>query len=48
MYAAGDVSVSGRSFFGCLIMYRRDLRQKFAKVGVYFLYISCCGFTAGK
>ena len=25
--------------------YLMDLQQKFSKVGVYFHYISCCGFT---
>ena len=26
-------------------IYLRDSRQEFAKVGVYFPFISCCGFT---
>ena len=28
----------------CFI-YLMDLRQNFSEVGVYFPYISCCGFT---
>ena len=27
------------------LLYLRDSRQEFEKVGVYFPYISCCGFT---
>ena len=30
---------------GCGTNYLMDLQQKFSEVGVYFHYISCCGFT---
>ena len=38
----GNFQVKNGDIF---LIYLRDSRQEFAKVGVYFPYISCCGFT---
>ena len=38
-------SPSDYDFIAIKSPYLMDLRQNFSEVGVYFPYISCCGFT---